>query len=434
MKKTTVLIVGLIAGAALLVQSCRTVKRTFEPDSPREIYKKALLDSKLADKPMIREWIQAGDSALYRPVETAIPHKATVTYFKDEPVAYSWKIEMKEGRILHARMSRTDTTHQVFLDLFALDDGEERTRITSAKDSLLHYKSDRTHTVLLRMQPELLVSGSLTLSLTDQPSMDFPVAGAGVGDIKSFWGAPRDGGARRHEGVDIFADRGTPVVAAAEGRVSRTGTSNLGGNIVWLRASGRSLYYAHLDSIIAGQRQRVQVGDTLGLVGNSGNARTTPPHLHFGIYDHGAVNPFPFIDAPSATADNPSVDPSLLGAWGRVQNAKANIRPLPSTQDPPVTSLNRYAAVRILGATGAWYQVELPDKRRGFVHGSLLEPADRPLATVTTASGDSLFEHFSTRHPLLVTAPPADLSTVANYGNKQLVRYRNRLLWMVSSR
>lgn len=419
---------------ALLIQSCRTVKRTFESDSPREAYQKALLDSKLADKPMVREWIEAGDSALYQPVETAIPHKATVTYFRDEPVAYSWEIDMKEGRILNARMSRTDTTHQVFLDLFSVDEDEERTRITSAEDSLLHYESDRTHTVILRMQPELLVSGSLTLSLTDQPSMDFPVAGAGVSDIKSFWGASRDGGARRHEGVDIFADRGTPVIAAAEGRVSRTGTSNLGGNIVWLRATGRSLYYAHLDSIVARQRQSVQVGDTLGLVGNSGNARTTPPHLHFGIYDRGAVNPLPFIDDPSASPDDPSVDPSLIGAWGRVQNAKANIRPLPSTQDPPLTSLTRHAAVRILGATGAWYQIELPDKIRGFVHGSLLEPADQPLETITTASGDSLFEHFTTRQPLLVTASPEDLSAFANYENKQLVRYRNRLLWRVSSR
>lgn len=431
MKKATVLFCIAVIGMVLLTESCRTVKRTFESASPHEAYQNALLDSELAGKPMVREWIRAADSALYQAVETSIPHKSTVTYFKDDPVAYSWKIDMKEGRVLSARMSVTDTTHQVFMDLFAFED-EERSRITSAEDSLLHYESDRTQMVILRLQPELLISGSITLTLTDQPSMDFPVAGASPADIQSFWGATRDGGARQHEGVDIFAERGTPAIAAAEGRVSRTGTSNLGGNVVWLRANGRALYYAHLDSIIAEGFQQVQIGDTLGLVGNTGNARTTPPHLHFGIYDHGAVNPLPFIDDSNIAPDDPSVDTSLIGTWGRIQNAKANIRPLPSTKNPPVTSLNRNAAVRILGATGSWYHIELPDKRKGFVYGSLLEPAEEPLETISTAAGDSLYEHFSTRSPVLVTASAEDIPAFANYGNRQLIRYRNYLLWRKS--
>lgn len=431
MKKATVLFCIAVISMALLTESCRTVKRTFESASLHESYQKALLDSELADKLMVREWVRAADSALYQAVETSIPHKSTVTYFKDDPVAYSWKIDMEEGRVLSVRMSVTDTTHQVFMDLFALED-EERTRITSAEDSLLHYESDRTQAVILRLQPELLISGSITLTLTDQPSMDFPVAGASPADIKSFWGAPRDGGARRHEGVDIFAERGTPAIAAAEGRVSRTGTSNLGGKIVWLRASGRALYYAHLDSIVTEGRQRVQIGDTLGFVGNTGNARTTPPHLHFGIYGNGAVNPLPFIDDPNIAPDDPSVDTSLIGTWGRVQNVKANIRPLPSTQNPPLTSLDRNTAVRILGAVGSWYQIELPDKRRGFVYGSLLEPAEEPLEIISTAAGDSLYEYFSTRNPVLIMASAEDIPAFANYENRQLIRYRNRLLWRKS--
>lgn len=377
---------------------------------------------------MVQDWVMAGDSVLYHAIETSIPHKITITYFRDDPVAYSWKVDLKEGRVLNARISATDTTHQLFMDLFALE-GDERSRITSAEDSLLHYESDQDQTVILRLQAELLVSGSATLSLTDQPSMDFPVAGASPANIKSYWGAPRDAGARQHEGVDIFADRGTPAVAAAGGRVSRTGTSNLGGNIVWLHANGRSLYYAHLDSIVAQDRQRVETGDTLGLVGNTGNARTTPPHLHFGIYDRGAMDPLPFIDYPSVEPPGLDVDAALIGTWSRIQNARANVRPLPSTQEPPITSLDRNDAVRILGATGAWFHIELPDKRKGFVYGNLLEAADKPLSYISASTGDSLYEYFSTTTPLLVTANPEDLPAIANYEDKHLVRYRDRLVW-----
>ncbi|HLR31520.1 MAG TPA: M23 family metallopeptidase, partial [Fodinibius sp.] len=167
----------------------------------------------------------------------------------------------------------------------------------------------------------------------------------------------------------------------------------------------------------------------LGLVGNTGNARTTPPHLHFGIYGNGAVNPLPFIDDPRVALADLNVDTSLIGKWGRVQNAKANIRPLPSTQEPPVTSLSQNEAVRILGAVESWYQVELPDTRRGFVYSSLLEPADEPLRIISGAAGDSLFENYSTQYPLLVTSSPETLPTFASYGDKQLVQYRNRLVW-----
>lgn len=433
MKQTSILIFIVVLAIILVMESCKTVKRTFQPMSPYESYEKSLLDSPIGDKPMVREWRQAGDSALSQAVETTIPHKVTVSYFKDEPVAYSWQLDMEKGRILNASISTTDTTHQLFMDLFAIGDGnEEPSRIMSAEDSLLHYESEQNHTVILRLQPELLVSGSITLSITDDPSMSFPVAEASPANIKSFWGAPRDGGTRRHEGVDIFADRGTPAIAAAKGQVSRTGTSNLGGNIVWLRTDGGGLYYAHLDSITVQSRQQVEAGDTLGLVGNTGNARTTPPHLHFGIYDNGAVNPLPFIDDPSPTASDPDVDTSLIGKWSRVQNAKANVRPLPSTQRPPIASLNQNEAVRILGATNSWYQIELPDDRKGFIYGPLLEATEEPLQMISTATGDSLFEHFTARNPLLVTASEQEVPAFAHYGNKQLVRYKKRLMWIKS--
>ena len=112
-----------------------------------------------------------------------------------------------------------------------------------------------------------------------------PVTGVRAADLTSTFGAPRSGG-RKHKGVDIFAERGTAVVSATDGVVWRVGRNKLGGNVVWILGEGFSLYYyAHMDSWAPGLRKGVHVhaGEPLGAVGNSGNARTTPTHLHFSV-------------------------------------------------------------------------------------------------------------------------------------------------------
>ena len=93
--------------------------------------------------------------------------------------------------------------------------------------------------------------------------------------------------------------RGTPVYSATEGYIVRVGENSLGGNVVSvLGAGGRVYYYAHLDK----HAENLAVGDfvtpetILGTVGTTGNAQSTPPHLHFGVYTSaGAVNPLPFL-------------------------------------------------------------------------------------------------------------------------------------------
>ncbi len=121
-----------------------------------------------------------------------------------------------------------------------------------------------------------------------------PVAGVRVRQLVDTWGGIRSGN-RRHEGIDIMARRGTAVVSAASGMVSMIGENGLGGTVVWaVGPGGERHYYAHLDSVAAiVEGQDLLPGDTLGFVGNTGNARTTPPHLHYGIYtDSGAINPY----------------------------------------------------------------------------------------------------------------------------------------------
>lgn len=112
------------------------------------------------------------------------------------------------------------------------------------------------------------------------------------------WGFPRSGG-RTHKGVDMFAPRGEPMYAVQAG-TARASSNRLGGLSVHLSAdTGFRYYYAHLDSIAFSGSRRVGQGDVIGYNGNTGNARSTSPHLHFEIRPSGggAVNPYPTVRA-----------------------------------------------------------------------------------------------------------------------------------------
>jgi len=128
-------------------------------------------------------------------------------------------------------------------------------------------------------------------------SLAFPVWGK-KSNVGSFWGDVRDGGKRKHRGIDIFAKKGTPVVAITDGIIVEKGNSPRGGKTLWLQSVTHpwTVYYAHLDQHKVKKGQYVKKGDIIGTVGNTGNAKTTPAHLHFGIYTWaGAVDPLPYV-------------------------------------------------------------------------------------------------------------------------------------------
>ena len=115
------------------------------------------------------------------------------------------------------------------------------------------------------------------------PTIMMPVKGASRSsyDQKSL-GAPRQG--HSHKGVDIFAKKGTDVLSATSGLVIFTGYLSLGGKAVTIISPDlKFLYYAHLDTIIISKLSWVSAGELIGKVGNTGNARNTPSHLHFSI-------------------------------------------------------------------------------------------------------------------------------------------------------
>lgn len=135
-------------------------------------------------------------------------------------------------------------------------------------------------------------------------SLPVPVQGVAARDIAATFGAPR-GTDRRHDGVDIFAARGTPVRSATRGIVLSVRESGIGGKHVWVIGPARERhYYAHLDAWAPGLARGdvIEPGSAIGEVGDTGNARGTPPHLHYGIYGApGALDPLPRLLAGAAS-------------------------------------------------------------------------------------------------------------------------------------
>jgi len=130
------------------------------------------------------------------------------------------------------------------------------------------------------------------------PGAVFPVDGKYW--YSDDWGAPRPDG-HGHTGNDIFALRGTPLVAVQDGTIEELRWRSLGGNSLHLvNDHGDYFYYAHLDHYAHGLHngQRVTAGEVIGYVGNTGNARTTPPHCHFEVHpgSGGPVDPFPYLE------------------------------------------------------------------------------------------------------------------------------------------
>ncbi len=153
---------------------------------------------------------------------------------------------------------------------------------------------------------------------------------------------------------------------------------------------GQAHYYAHLDTQVVRRGQRVSVGDTLGFVGNTGNARTTPPHLHFGLYSGGSFDPYPALkQLPTALADFTG-DRDLIDQRARVIRSGTRIRAHPTTRSTVLAELPPHTPLHVEAGSGAWYRVMLPDGTGGYVAARLIEPADRPLRNEVLASGGAI--------------------------------------------
>lgn len=119
---------------------------------------------------------------------------------------------------------------------------------------------------------------------TKTSTLIFPLANKSLKDVISGYGEPRNKGARIHEGIDIPAPKGTPVLAVADGMITKVANKGNAGKQVWLKVGNEQYFYAHLDSWKVEEGEMVEKGKVIGTVGNTGNASHTLPHLHFGVY------------------------------------------------------------------------------------------------------------------------------------------------------
>lgn len=158
-------------------------------------------------------------------------------------------------------------------------------------DKLLPSISEQTQSFVVAKWQQMSL---LQQELPTENSLPSPLPEKNLTDT---WGAARSQ-ERSHEGIDIFAERGTPIQSTTQGIVSKVGENNLGGRVVVVVGpGGAGHYYAHLEDYAdIAPNDWVNQGDIIGYVGDSGNAKGTPPHVHYGIYINGsAVNPYPLL-------------------------------------------------------------------------------------------------------------------------------------------
>ncbi|NOT06810.1 MAG: M23 family metallopeptidase [Gemmatimonadales bacterium] len=430
--------------ATLAISACggaESLVNVFRSESAHEEYVHTLKTGGLERTALGRDWIDAANRAIAAPLAAPLPFRETGYFAPQVPAAVGYRFDLRRGRKLVISVNfEAASAARLFVDLFRLDrdaDSNAAYRVASlaAGDSTLAYDVRRDGTYLLRIQPELLRGGRWTVVQRTEGTLGFPVPGFGVQAIRSKFGVDREAGRRRHQGIDIFARRGTPVVAVVDGYAA-PGTNTLGGNVVWLRDGrrGRSFYYAHLDRWALEAGQAVKAGDTVGYIGTTGNARTTPPHLHFGIYEGGPADPLPFL-SPEDPAPGPVRAPvEQLGQLVRVTVVDAVMRAGPTGRSDTLALLARGTVGRVTGASGSSLRIALPEGTAGYLDSRAVVPADRDAPRVALEPGSWLRELPDSAAPLAFLVDAAEEAVIlGTFGGFELARLDDgRLGWSVA--
>lgn len=361
-----------------------------------------------------RRWLEAAELALEQPTMTVPPHAEEGALLAHEARALGFAFEAAAGQELVLRIDRApvpgsvfETAGNFYVDVFAIDESGTDTRYEPLEEISIDGTTMRVplperRRYVVRLQPELLTGTLYRLTLELESALPFPVSDHWPNAVRSFFGDPRDEGARSHEGVDIFAARMTPVVAVAEGRAVPQ-QNDLGGNVVWLNTPGVSYYYAHLEHAALDRPRRVQAGEVLGYVGNTGNARTTAPHLHFGIYrwGRGAVDPLPLLRSGRFDAEPPTEN--FAPHFVQTQAEALNVRNGPSIEHRVLGQMRSGAVGWAAATSGDWLRLRSELAASAWIHGAYQTPLDQPI------------EEWRAAEPaLLMESPAADALPVAS--------------------
>ncbi|WP_339715693.1 peptidoglycan DD-metalloendopeptidase family protein [uncultured Kriegella sp.] len=361
-----------------ILGSCKQVQKisdVFVRPTPREIYARNFEDGDLN----YFQWNRAFELALEDSLQITLPFYEVGEFPAQKFPVYGFNMELSQGEKLVVSVTMHDSI-PFFIDLYRyknVDSLDSKSELSKRQHGRLpiEFPVQKNGTYKILLQPELYKATNFQIELYTRPTLTFPVAGVSDKAIQSFWGASRSNGERTHEGVDIFAPRLTAVLAATDGRIGYTGERGLGGRQVWLREGvlGKSFYYAHLDSIAVTSSKKVWAGDTLGFVGNTGNARTTAPHLHFGIYTKsGAIDPLPFIrqkKREKIALERPATS-------GFIVAEKANMRLGADVHSTKLHTLEKNDTITIFGKTVNWYHIRRSEGTQGFIYHTLVHEID----------------------------------------------------------
>lgn len=415
---------------SILLFSCRSgTANLFKPASPHDQYQHKIVSSGLDKTGMGSAWIASALSVLQKALTIGIPYLETGYFSAENTSAAAYRFNVVQGQKISIHLSKKPADQfMVFVDVWEQPKDGQMKLITSADTSgnPLTFEAKTNTVILIRLQPELLRGGQYTLEITSGPSLGFPVKSSNSSHIQSIYGDGRDANSRKHEGIDIFAPFRSPALASAEGTIIRVNENKLGGKVVWLRPKDKdyTLYYAHLDQQTAKEGQAVLSGDTLGLIGNTGNARTTHPHLHFGIYtSSGTVDPQPFVNTTIKTPAKINIPLNNLNATMRT-GGQSFLYASPENNARKLISLKSGTIVRVNAANSSWYKVELPNGDTGFIPGKTLTVVTKPLRKLKLSSAEELYDHpdsISGSVKLNLKAS-STVELLGNFNNYQLVK------------
>lgn len=231
---------------------------------------------------------------------------ALIDYERTDEELTSLRTELiaRKGQLAQTRAKLDDSSEELqsrFEEVAEeYKDLKERIAAAAARRAAAARAAREAAAAQQQQSPQASVASSSTAHSTTVPvsgsGKTCPVAGAN--SFIDSWGFPRSGG-RRHEGTDIMAAFGTPVVAIVAGTITYAGYGDSAGN--WLQLSGddgNSYWYLHnQENLVSGGR--VAEGQQIATVGNTGNASGGAPHVHFEYHPAGglAVNPYPLLSS-----------------------------------------------------------------------------------------------------------------------------------------
>lgn len=366
----------------VLFGGCNTLQTLIDPHSvsPHEHYVNGLEKSDLITTSMVKTWMKAGDVSLHDSILVTLPFRETGYFASTEPQARFYRFDVKDGQVLTlTAVLKTKENARLFADIFTLQEGhwKELAHVDSSLN--LTHEFDKSGSCLVRLQPELLVNIYYSLTLSVTPVLLNPVKGASNNSIGSFYGDPRDGGKRKHEGVDIFAPKGTLVIAPTDGVVSRVRNSTLGGKTVWMDdlKRGHSYYFAHLERQLVKPGTKVKQGDVLGTVGTTGNAHGTPPHLHFGVFQNTSKDPVTYIRTMEKLVNELTPDTLFQSIVFRVNQKNSALHIGPAKKLPVREQLAKDTYVKVIAQSNDWYRVLTADEHEGYIERSNVIPAEK---------------------------------------------------------